>query len=141
MLVIGPLGGIWARWPRLTWIIRCNVSPACMSAHSLNLTRKSCAILCCQWPTGVPAEAGGHSASNLSLTLSTIWHECQISRLKSQVPRAQMSNASSMHTSSCYWMENICWNHIIIFRWENVERFNFLHIICIREKEYISYNK
>ena len=76
MQVIGSLSAMWARWASCwTWTYSIyNVSPACMPAHGLNhQTRESSAMQSFQWrhhpPAGGLAEAGGYSASNLSLTL------------------------------------------------------------------------
>ena len=52
----------------------------------------------CHWryrtPAGGPAEAKGHSASNLSLTLSAIWHERQI------------AGHASLDISAFYYLHN-----------------------------------
>ena len=74
-------------------------------------TRPESLVLCkvCQWrhrpPSGGPAEAGGHSGSNLSLTLCTIQHECQMADWKAGAGacvRGTVSCLSAPLNLSCY---------------------------------------
>ena len=109
MVVIGSLDAIGTMQAFAKSLSR---KPGDLAGHSLTTPEGLvlCSILCP--PESGSAGAGGHTASNLSLTWYPIWHKCQITQLRSQGRTDVCMYLHNPYTTSSTFKQS--WNSVFL---------------------------